>query len=232
MIGAPRPGRVVGSRRPVINSGESPCVAASPLPSPASPASWSRWSCPCSPLRRSRRTRPTRATRPAGHTTRWCSRIATTLCSSPVESPRAGRHSAREAADVHLGIRDSSGRYIRGRVNLGPLSAGWHSWTWSGYKNCGTPAPDGHYNVTVHATFKESGFTTQDGTGAFVHRRYHPGSVSSTYSTIYPRATTLHDSTTLGSVRPRWSRRPCGSGTPPARSCSRGRTRCSTPTCG
>ena len=105
------------------------------------------------------------------------------------------------AADVHLGIRDSSGRYIRGRVNLGPLSAGWHSWTWSGYKNGGTPAPDGHYNVTVHATFKESGFTTQDGTGAFVHRRYHPGSVSSTYSTIYPRATTLHDSTTLG-LRP------------------------------
>jgi flagellar hook assembly protein FlgD len=105
------------------------------------------------------------------------------------------------SADVHIGIRDSDGRYIRGRVNLGALPAGWHSWTWSGYKNGGAAASDGHYNVTVHATFKESGFTTQDGTGAFVHRRYHPGSVSSTYSTIYPRATTLHDSTTLG-LRP------------------------------
>lgn len=105
------------------------------------------------------------------------------------------------AADVHIGIRDSDGRYIRGRVNLGALSAGWHSWTWSGYRNGGAPAPDGHYNVTVHATFTESGFTTQEGVRAFVHRRYHPGSVSSTHSTIYPRATTLHDSTTLG-LRP------------------------------
>ena len=105
------------------------------------------------------------------------------------------------AADVHIGIRDSYGRYIRGRVNLGPLSAGWHSWTWSGYKNGGTPAPDGHYNVTVHATFKESGLTTQNAIVAFVHRRYHPGTVASTYSTLYPRATTLHDSTTLG-LRP------------------------------
>ena len=105
------------------------------------------------------------------------------------------------AADVHIGIRDSSGRYIRGRVNLDALSAGWHSWTWSGYKNGGAAAPDGHYNVTVHATFKESGFTTQEGRVVFVHRHYHPGSVTSTYSTIYPRATTLHDSTTLG-LRP------------------------------
>jgi hypothetical protein len=50
----------------------------------------------------------------------------------------------------------------------------------------------------VHATFEESGFTTQDGLEAFVHRRYHPGSVASTYTAIYPRAKTLHDSTTLG----------------------------------
>ena len=102
------------------------------------------------------------------------------------------------AAEVHIGIRDGFGRTIRGRVNLGALSAGWHHWTWSGYKNGGVPAPDGHYAVTVHATFEESGFTTQDGLGVFVHRRYHPGSVTSTYTTIYPRARTLHDSTTRG----------------------------------
>jgi hypothetical protein len=53
----------------------------------------------------------------------------------------------------------------------------------------------------VHATFRGSGSTTQEGLEAFVHRHYHPGSVTSTHATIYPRATTVHDSTSLG-VRP------------------------------
>lgn len=105
------------------------------------------------------------------------------------------------AADVRIDVRVSPLGYLIRRVNLGSLSAGWHSWTWSGYRNGGTPARDGRYYVIVHATFKASGFTIQDETGAFVHRHYHPGSVTSTYSTLYPRATTLHDSTTL-SVRP------------------------------
>ena len=87
------------------------------------------------------------------------------------------------AADVHIGIRDGYGRYIR-RVNLGPLSAGWHYWTWSGFKNGGTLAPDGHYAVTVHATFKESGLTTQDGSGLSCTVATTRGSVASTYDDL------------------------------------------------
>lgn len=58
------------------------------------------------------------------------------------------------------------------------------------------------YGVTINVTVVDSGRYYQTGADLWVHRRYHPGSVTSSRSTIYPQSTTMHDVTSLG-VRPR-----------------------------
>lgn len=59
---------------------------------------------------------------------------------------------------MSLFIRDTSTRFVRGRVKLGTLSPGRHYWTWTGHENGGVPAADGRYHVFVEATF-EDGYT-------------------------------------------------------------------------
>jgi len=102
--------------------------------------------------------------------------------------------------NLHINNNDR-GDYVRGRVDLGVLKAGCHYWSWTGHANGGANAPDGHYWVTINVTAVDSGRYYQTGAPLWVHRRYHPGSVTSSRSTIYPRSTTLHDVTSLG-VRP------------------------------
>ena len=120
----------------------------------------------------------------------------------PVDHPggevreRIGVHLGA-AAKVYLRIREPEGRYVRVRVPLGTLSPGWHQWTWAGRADDGTRVPDGWYEVTIVAIFSESGVETRGFTQALVHRFYQPGRLTSTYGTLYPRSTTVHDSTTL-----------------------------------
>ena len=102
------------------------------------------------------------------------------------------------AASVRIDIQSTSIVYTRGPVDLGPWTPGWHYWTWTGLKNDGTPARDGRYNVTVHATFESSGYVAQAATLALVHHGYHPGVVTTSYAAVYPRSTTVHDQTVVG----------------------------------
>ena len=109
-------------------------------------------------------------------------------------------------ADVTVGVHGEAGKLVRGQVELGTLGRGLHSWTWTGHKNDGTSVPDGRYRVYVSATFKRSGALWSWAPLVRVHRRYHPGSVTSTYATIYPRSTVVHDVTTLANRPPVWNR--------------------------
>ena len=94
-------------------------------------------------------------------------------------------------------------RAVRGPVDLGWLSPGWHSWTWSGYDNRGKQVPDGHYEVRADVFFANSGSWQGQVLGrALVHRHYAPGYLTSQFPALYPRSTTIHDSTTLENQRP------------------------------
>jgi flagellar hook assembly protein FlgD len=98
-------------------------------------------------------------------------------------------YQSRGPGDFHL---------VRGPVNLGWLSPGWHSWTWTGHDNRGKQVPDGYYHVRADVHFAGSpGWQTQDLGRALVHRHYYPGYLTSQFPALYPRSTTIHDSTTL-----------------------------------
>jgi flagellar hook assembly protein FlgD len=102
---------------------------------------------------------------------------------------------------VHLNVRGTDGKYIRGPVNLGVLPAGWNYWTWTGHANGGAKAPDGEYNINIFTNAVSDGHSYVTGASAYVHRRYLPGSVNLSHTTVYPRSTAVHDSINLG-VRP------------------------------
>jgi flagellar hook assembly protein FlgD len=98
-------------------------------------------------------------------------------------------------------------RAARGPVNLGSLSPGWHSWTWTGYNNSGKQVPDGYYQVRGDVAFAAGGGRYGQVLGrAFVHRHYNPGYLTSQFPTLCPRSKTIHDSTTLENQRPHATR--------------------------
>jgi flagellar hook assembly protein FlgD len=83
------------------------------------------------------------------------------------------------------------------------LSPGWHSWTWTGHDNRGKQVPDGYYEVRADVFFANSGTWQGQVLGrALVHRHYYPGYLTSQFPALYPRSTTIHDSTTLENQRP------------------------------
>jgi flagellar hook assembly protein FlgD len=86
---------------------------------------------------------------------------------------------------------------VRSGVDLGWLSPGWHSWTWTGYDDQGKQAPDGYYHIAANVHFPGSpGWQPIQVPGrALVHRHYHPGYLRSQFPVLYPRSTTIHDST-------------------------------------
>ena len=93
-------------------------------------------------------------------------------------------------------------RQVRGPIKLGWLSAGEHSWTWTGYDNRGKQVPDGYYEIHADITFP--GVALQGVNGrAFVHRHYYPGYLTSQFPALYPRSRTIHDSTTLENTNAR-----------------------------
>jgi flagellar hook assembly protein FlgD len=117
------------------------------------------------------------------------------------EVREAVRFELAERSRVHVNVRDSRGKYIRGSVNLGVRPAGWNYWTWTGHANGGAKVPDGEYWISVLVTAVSSGHYYAPRVPALVHRRYHPGSVNLSHQTVYPRSTAVHDSISLG-VRP------------------------------
>jgi len=116
-------------------------------------------------------------------------------------------HLVEKATITNVWVYQSLGRgefrAVRGPVNLGALSPGWHSWTWTGHDNRGKQVPDGYYEVRGDIAFASTGTYQGQVLGrAFVHRHYAPGYLTSQFRALYPRSKAIHDSTTLENRRP------------------------------
>ena len=116
-------------------------------------------------------------------------------------------HLVQKAKITNLWVYQNLGRgefrAVRGPVNLGSLSPGRHSWTWTGHDNRGKQVPDGYYEVRGDVFLASAGTYQGQVLGrAFVHRHYYPGYLTSQFPALYPRSTTIHDSTTLENRRP------------------------------
>lgn len=105
----------------------------------------------------------------------------------------------RITASVWLG-----GMLVLGSVDLGRLQQGQHEWRWDGSGASGRTVRDGTFLVMLRASRR--GATDKAKTAVVMDRTADDGHVVSSRTTIYPKATLVHDAVVITYRREGWRR--------------------------